>query len=160
MTSTVVKCTTVGLMKACIAARLFSVKTLAPIEAATNMSPTSVAAAVPIKRSKSCQSSTSSESEEFMLTHTGASSCGITYYCGPTIAIIHLTCSLTAGASYWSSRRQRDLFQRNRRWTRCALGQCAVAQPSRKRAQVLAAPRRGTAGVAFQAGAVAQQREV
>ncbi|MFL5108991.1 MAG: vitamin B12-dependent ribonucleotide reductase, partial [Xanthobacteraceae bacterium] len=40
ITSTVVKCTTVGLMKACIAARLFSVKTLAPIEAAPNMRPT------------------------------------------------------------------------------------------------------------------------
>jgi len=131
MTSTVVKCTTVGLMKACIAARLFSVKTLAPIEAATNMSPTNVAAAVPIKGSKSCQSSTSSASEEFMLTHTGASNCGITYYCGPTIAIIHLTCGLTAGASYWSSRRQRDLFQRNRRWTRSVRG-CAAEQKESK----------------------------
>ena len=73
MTSTVVKCTTVGLMKACIAARLFSVKTLAPIEAATNMRPTKVAAAVPIKRSKSCQLSTSSANEESMVTGTGAS---------------------------------------------------------------------------------------
>ena len=76
MTSTVVKCTTVGLMKASIAARFFSVKMLAPIKAATNMSPTNVAAAVPIKRSKSCQSSTSSASEEFMPTHTGANRFG------------------------------------------------------------------------------------
>src|SRR5215831_2271624 len=55
--STALKCTTVGLMNAFIAARSFSVKTLVPIETATNMRPTKVAAAVPIKRSKSCQAS-------------------------------------------------------------------------------------------------------
>ena len=46
MRSTAVKCTTVGLIKARIASRFLSVNTWAPIEAATNMSPTSVADAV------------------------------------------------------------------------------------------------------------------
>ena len=65
--STALKCTTVGLMKAFIAARSFSVKTLVPIEAATNMRPTKVAAAVPMSRSKSCQASRSSVSEDCMV---------------------------------------------------------------------------------------------
>src|SRR5215211_3046867 len=44
---------------------------LAPIEAATNISPTKVAAAVPTSRSKSCQSSMRSASEESMITEAG-----------------------------------------------------------------------------------------
>ena len=47
MNSTALKCTAVGLRKARMPARLFSVNTCAPTEAVTNMSPTSVAEAVP-----------------------------------------------------------------------------------------------------------------
>ena len=43
------KCTTVGVMKARIAARFRLASWLAPIEAKTNIRPTSVAAAVPPK---------------------------------------------------------------------------------------------------------------
>src|SRR5919197_6574041 len=45
---------------------------LAPIEAATNIRPTRVAAAVPTIRSKSCQSSMRSASEASMITEAGA----------------------------------------------------------------------------------------
>ena len=55
MNSTALKCTTVGLMNARMAAAFFSVKRLAPIDPVTNMRPTRVAAAVPTSTWKSCQ---------------------------------------------------------------------------------------------------------
>src|SRR5262245_20849388 len=75
-TSTELKCTTVGPKKTFIAARSFSVKTFAPIEAATNLRPAKVAAAVPTSPSKSCQASTRSAREECMVGKTGASGAG------------------------------------------------------------------------------------